>query len=75
MSASFHIFKFKFFNKYSFNNFFYVLAAIQKDTSKSFLLKDEQNHADPEFYENLPFNKLRNPPKQVTAVTILGKKF
>jgi len=40
-------------------------AAIQKDTSKSFLLKDEQNHADPEFYENLPFNKLRNPPKQV----------
>jgi len=38
---------------------------LQKDTSKSFLLNDEQNHADQEFYENLPFNKLRNPPKQV----------
>jgi len=38
---------------------------IKKDSSKSQLLKDDQIHADPEFYENLPFNKLRNPPKNV----------
>ena len=37
---------------------------MKKNSSKSPLLND-QNHADPEFYENLPFNKLRNPPKHV----------
>ena len=46
------------------NNKFFV-ADIKNDTSKSPLLKDDQIHADPDFYENLPFNKLRNPPKQV----------
>ena len=42
------------------------LGDIKKDSSKSQLLKDDQIHADPEFYENLPFNKLRNPPKNVS---------
>jgi len=32
---------------------------------KSPLLKDDQLHADSSFYENLPFNRLRNPPKKV----------
>ena len=43
-----------------------ILGDIKKDSSKSQLLKDDQIHADPEFYENLPFNKLRNPPKNVS---------
>jgi len=36
-----------------------------KENSKSYLLNEDRKHADPEFYENLPFNKLRNPPKLV----------
>jgi len=40
-------------------------ADIKKEDSKSQLLKDDQVHADQDFYDNLPFNKLRNPPKHV----------
>ena len=30
-------------------------------------MRDERLHADPEFYSNLPFNKFKNPPSEVTA--------
>jgi len=40
---------------------------LKKNKSKSPLLKDDLTHADPSFYENLPFKGLRNPPKQVLA--------
>ena len=41
------------------------LVDFTKENSKSYLLNEDRKHADPEFYENLPFNKLRNPPKLV----------
>jgi len=40
-------------------------APTKKIKDKSPLLKDDQLHADSSFYENLPFNRLRNPPKKV----------
>merc|ERR1711911_350344 len=43
----------------------FISADIKKENSKSELLKDDQVHADQDFYDNLPFNKLRNPPKHV----------
>ena len=43
----------------------FISADIKKENSKSQLLKDDQVHADQDFYDNLPFNKLRNPPKHV----------
>jgi len=39
----------------------------KKNNIKSPLLKYDQLHADPEFYENLPFNKFQNPPKECVA--------
>ena len=39
----------------------------KKNIGKSRLLGDDQLHADPEFYSNLPFNKFKNPPREVKA--------
>ena len=46
----------------------FISADIKKENSKSELLKDDQVHADQDFYDNLPFNKLRNPPKHVRNI-------
>ena len=43
----------------------------KEDHSKSALVNDGQNHADQDFYDNLPFNKLRNPPKHVISIQYL----
>ena len=43
----------------------FLEGAVKKNNSKSPLLRDDQLHADNEFYANLPFNKYKNPPKEV----------
>ena len=49
----------------------FISADIKKENSKSQLLKDDQVHADQDFYDNLPFNKLRNPPKHVSTRNLI----
>ena len=46
----------------------YFSVDFKEDHSKSALVNDGQNHADQDFYDNLPFNKLRNPPKHVILI-------
>ena len=54
----------------------FISADIKKENSKSQLLKDDQVHADQDFYDNLPFNKLRNPPKHVrNAISLTTKGY